>query len=449
MYLKKIFNTDNKINIAKNSAWLILDHGIRVLMGLLVGVWVARYLGPADYGKLNYVLALVGIWAPFYSLGLDSTVPKELINRQSEQEKILGAAFCLKFCGSLLILALSLGLILLFHYDNSTFILLAFFIGLSYIFKSFEVINIWFLNKLRSKFSVIARNTGLIASALFKVLLIIGGASIVYFGLAFTIEALIIATVLVLLFLKTESLFDFKKIEISVKQVFELLKKSWVYGLTGFSIVVNLNIDKIMIENMLGSELVGLYSISTFIVFSFGFIAVSVVNSSFATLIRLEKDKSLDYFLADFQKLHNYLALLAYAIIIMTLLTVEYFISSFLGAEYAFSAQIISVQVFILLFRFFRLFQGKWIVIKDLKKFLLLVSLTSVVMNTVLNYIFIKSYGVIGAAYSTVLTASIISLLSCLFNKETRFLFKMQLKAIFLVDIFRLIIIKFRKTEIR
>jgi polysaccharide transporter, PST family len=39
--------------IVGNAAWLLSDRVLRLGVGLIVGVWVARYLGPVQFGLLS------------------------------------------------------------------------------------------------------------------------------------------------------------------------------------------------------------------------------------------------------------------------------------------------------------------------------------------------------------------------------------------------------------
>jgi len=51
-----------------NTGWLMLDKIARLILGLFVGVWVARYLGPANYGVLSFALSFVGLFGAFGKL---------------------------------------------------------------------------------------------------------------------------------------------------------------------------------------------------------------------------------------------------------------------------------------------------------------------------------------------------------------------------------------------
>ena len=48
--------------IINNAGWLLFDKFARLVFGLLVGVWVARYLGPATYGDLAYVITMISFF---------------------------------------------------------------------------------------------------------------------------------------------------------------------------------------------------------------------------------------------------------------------------------------------------------------------------------------------------------------------------------------------------
>ena len=42
-----------------NTSWLLAEKIIRLPVGLVLGVLVARHLGPGDFGTLNYALSFV------------------------------------------------------------------------------------------------------------------------------------------------------------------------------------------------------------------------------------------------------------------------------------------------------------------------------------------------------------------------------------------------------
>lgn len=56
-------------SILANIGWLFFDKILRMGVGLIVGVWIARYLGPEQFGLLNFTTAFVGLFGAIASLG--------------------------------------------------------------------------------------------------------------------------------------------------------------------------------------------------------------------------------------------------------------------------------------------------------------------------------------------------------------------------------------------
>jgi len=45
-----------------NTGWLLCDRILRMVIGLTIGAWVARYLGPAQFGELAYVISFIAFF---------------------------------------------------------------------------------------------------------------------------------------------------------------------------------------------------------------------------------------------------------------------------------------------------------------------------------------------------------------------------------------------------
>ena len=76
--------------ILGNMGWLMVDRMVRLGMGLFVTVWVARYLGPAQFGSLNFAFAFVSLFGTAATLGLDGIVVREVVHHAADTHEILG-----------------------------------------------------------------------------------------------------------------------------------------------------------------------------------------------------------------------------------------------------------------------------------------------------------------------------------------------------------------------
>ena len=69
--------------VIHNSGWLMFDKLVRMLLGLVVGAWVARYLGPESFGELAYVLAYVAFFQAIANLGIDGIIVREDVLKET------------------------------------------------------------------------------------------------------------------------------------------------------------------------------------------------------------------------------------------------------------------------------------------------------------------------------------------------------------------------------
>lgn len=99
---------------ARNSGWMLIEYVVRAVAGLLVGVQVARYLGPQAFGMLNFSLAVVALASPVVHFGLDALVIKRLSIGLTSPSVLLGTVFRIRLLsGGAGFLAISLlGLVL-------------------------------------------------------------------------------------------------------------------------------------------------------------------------------------------------------------------------------------------------------------------------------------------------------------------------------------------------
>ena len=60
--------------IAKNATWLIACKIVQALLSFIIGMLCARYLGPSNYGIIDYASAIVSFMVPVVQLGLRATI---------------------------------------------------------------------------------------------------------------------------------------------------------------------------------------------------------------------------------------------------------------------------------------------------------------------------------------------------------------------------------------
>ena len=126
----------------KNTSWLLVERVLRLFITLIIGLYVARYLGPGDFGKLNYAASIVAILSIFIQLGLDGIVVRDLVNNPKIKDKILGALLTLKIIGSLIMVVLLIIVSIIFNHDGQITLLIAIIALSSILTIVFDVIRV-------------------------------------------------------------------------------------------------------------------------------------------------------------------------------------------------------------------------------------------------------------------------------------------------------------------
>ena len=155
--LRLIAGTAGRRAIAANSSWLLFDKLVRALLGLLVGAWVARHLGPAQFGALAYVLAYVALFQPFANLSADAIVVRGLSQQPNSTAEVLGTALALRLAiGFVCWLAAIAGAALIAD-EGSNLVLLTAVVGGTLLFQAADVVDLWFQSQSQSRRTVVAK----------------------------------------------------------------------------------------------------------------------------------------------------------------------------------------------------------------------------------------------------------------------------------------------------
>ena len=112
--------SETKRKIFRNLYWAVVGKVVTLLGALFVGILVARYLGPEQYGLMNYVISYVALFQILASFGMDNIEIREMSRQDADTDVILGTAFRIKLVLALITMALVIGTALIFEADRLT-----------------------------------------------------------------------------------------------------------------------------------------------------------------------------------------------------------------------------------------------------------------------------------------------------------------------------------------
>lgn len=180
-----------------NSGWLMFDKLIRLLLGLLVSAWVARYLGPAQYGELAYVLAYLAFFQAVAVLGMDGIVVRDIAKDKTKAGEILGTAFILRISVGLCCWLIAIASMGWFNGWQDRSVYITALAGASLIFQAADTIDLWFQSQSQSRRTVIAKLIAYLISNGLKILLILNQAPLLAFAVVMSVEFLLAALSLI------------------------------------------------------------------------------------------------------------------------------------------------------------------------------------------------------------------------------------------------------------
>jgi len=396
-------------------------------VGLFVGVWVARYLGPAQYGLLNYAGAFVGLFSAFATLGLDEIVVRELIKDESKKDVLLGTAFWLKIMGAivmLIMIAIAVQFTSNDHYTN----ILVFIIAGSTIFQAFNVIDFYFQAKVLGKFIAMANSITLLLISIVKIALILYKAPLIAFVWASAFESLILALGYIYFYIKVSPLHNQQPttnnhplfhLTFNKKIAISLLKDSWPLILSGIAIMIYMRIDQVMLQEMIGSEAVGQYSAAVRISEAWYFIPMVISSSLFPAIVNAKK-QSEELYYARLQRLYDLMVWISLAIALPMTFLSDWVVNLLYGSAYSQAGSVLMIHIWAGVFSFFGTVRGKWLLVENLQAIGFHYIVFGSILNIVLNFYFIKLFGINGAAIATIVTLISIVLIFPLFYKNVR-----------------------------
>ncbi|EKP05242.1 polysaccharide biosynthesis protein [Leptospira kirschneri str. 2008720114] len=418
----------NLKDILHNSGWLFFDKIFRMGMGMFLGVWIARYLGPDSYGKLNYVIAYIALIGSFTNLGLDGVVVRELIKEKTQKQEIISTSFLLQLIAGVFAYGGAILLIPILRPDESDLFWMVFLVGLTLIFRAVGVIKYWYEAQVLSKYFVWLENGLFFVFSGVRILLILNGFGVFAFIWVGLIESFISLFGYSLLYKYHNG--SLSVLHANWRRARTLLRDSWMLLLSGLAVIVYMRIDQIMIGQMMGDEAVGVYTAAVKISEVWYFIPMTIASSIFPAILKA-KEFSQKLYLERLSLLHSFMFLLALIIAIPMTFLSDPIIRMFFGEKFSEAGAVLAIHIWAGIFVFLGVASSRYYLTENLPKGELYKSISGCLTNIILNYFLIPYYGIKGAAIATVISQFVASTLFNLLFKRTREIFFIQLESIF------------------
>jgi len=382
-----------------NSGWLFAEQGLRMIAGFLVGIYVARHLGPAQFGTFSYVIAFVALFAPLASLGLDSIVIRELVVHRKDEAAILGTAFRLKAVGALIALA-ALALTLTIVGVVAPIRGYVFVVGIGLLAQAFDVTDLHFQSHVLSKYASLCRMFQIALSAGLKLALVWNGAGLEWFVAVALIDQLALAAALAWAYRQRGGERFYATFDRGLAR--RLVSASSPLIISGLIGALYMRIDQVLIMALVGAEGVGLYAAATVLTEALFFVPAVVSSTLFPAIVAAGAGDVATY---AARRVMLYRALLGGTLVMsMTVaLAAPLIVRILYGERFAAAALVLSIHAFTLPFVACALVFGKVLIAEGRHALMPKITLAALVANVGGLVLLLPAVGVAGAAAAAVL----------------------------------------------
>ncbi|HZR35835.1 MAG TPA: flippase [Nevskia sp.] len=428
-YLAKLRSSGSSRKILLNAGWMMGEQMVKVLLSLAVNVWTARYLGPDHFGQLSSAIAYGGIFGILAKLGLDRLAVRELVENNDEnfRRTLIGTIWTLRTLAG----GLTYGFCVLLAWAGGLGDLwMLAIVAASTVFAASDCVELMFQARIESRRVVVIRSAAFFCTSGLKLLLLLVKAPFISFVWAALLDFAVVSMALVYVYRRHYPIPLTFSMDTALAR--RLLAESWPEILAGFSGLLYIRLDQVMLRSMAGAAEAGVFAVAARLSETWYFVPMAFVASTFPSIVRYRLENPAEY-LRRLQKLMLALVLLSYTVIVTVHLFAHPVIALLYGQAFQRSANILVIHIWCGLFMSLGLASGSWIMAERRVRLNLYRNLAGAAFNVVANLLFIPRWGAIGAAYATLGALFVAYLAFDLVSVPMRHMLAMKLRALSLI----------------
>ncbi len=415
----------------RNAGWIIGGKLAHIVFSFLIGILTARYLGPSNQGLISYAGAFTVFACSLCTLGINSIIVKDFVDNPEEEGCTIGTTLVLRLLSSIICFFVIGVVVSILDRGEKTTILVVLLCSLGMIFSVFDTFNYWFQKNLQSKYSSIASLVGYIIVSLYKIFLLIYQKSVLWFAIASSIDYIIIAIFLWIIYNKNNG----PKLSFSLKKAKQLLGRSYHFILSGLMISVYGATDKLMLKQILDEAHVGYYSTAVSVCNMWCFILSAIIQSVVPSIMKAHGEDEALYNKRN-KQLYAIIFYISFIVSLFFSICAEFIIGMLYGKDFLPAVKPLRIVTWYTAFSYLGVARDTWIVCENKQKYLKYLYAIAAVGNVVLNAFFIPLWGGAGAALASLITQILTTIFLPFLIKALRPNGKMMLQAICLQGLF-------------
>jgi O-antigen/teichoic acid export membrane protein len=398
--MKRVLADENTRHYGPNTAWMLAERLLRMSTSLLAGIYLARRIGPHQYGLLSYALSFMTIFAPIANLGMDPLIVKGLVKDPEHRNQILGTSFGLRAIGFCVMFGLLAWTAFVVPSDPQAKWLIL-LVGLNGMQIPFQVIECHFQSLVQVRTSVLAQMTQCLVGAS----LTFWGAShslpLTFFGGLEAFLGFVLLFGWVIGYRATGN--QITCWEFDWKYGKQLVRATIPLGLTGLLYMLYTRMDHMVIERVLGATELGWYSVSVRLTETCFFIPLLVSNSLFPGLVKASLYNTYIY-KKRLSQIYFFVTWLMAGIGLSLALLSHPLVLWLYGNSYAPAVRILCIYAWNVVPAGILTVLIKWLVNEGYYKICMIGYATGLIINVSTLFYVVPHFGLMGAALASLLS---------------------------------------------
>ena len=409
----------------QNAKWIIACRIGKALLQLLVGMITVRYLGPSNYGLVNYANSVIAFMIPVMQLGLNSTLVQEYVSDPDSEGNIAGTSMIMSTLSSLLCMLGVVGFASVANRGEPVAIVVCALSSLSLLFQATEMLQYWFQAKLKSKYPSLAILAAYAITSAYKLWLLISGKSVYWFALSNALEYAITS----LLFFVAYKYVGGGRMGFSWKIARGMFAKSKFFILSNLMATIYHNTDLVMVKLISGNTEGGYYGAALTCGCVVNFVYAAIIDSGRPMILEQQK-VSKAAFENSMTKLFSVILYATLAQCVTYTLFAPLIVKILCGDAYMATVPVLQIVVWHQVFSYTSYVRDIWILAEGKQNVLWIINTSGVVINILLNALMIPHWHAVGAALASVLTYFVSNILMVLIVKPLRPSLKLMVRGL-------------------
>lgn len=403
------------------------DYIFSLTASLIVGIAVARYLGPEMYGIIAFATAVYTLLVIIVSLGIDDIIMKDMLQHEERQGSIQGSALFVKSAAAFLVYGI-IFIYFLTNYSGEKLYSVLIITG-AVLFQPLSVFSCIFLINAQAKYTSIARMISYTLSSLLKIILIIFKAPVTYFAFAVFIDYAVLYLTVILMYKYKQ--YTVSGWHIDISYIKYILKSAVPLFAAVLFYTFYQKVTVIIISGMYSDYASGIYSAAARLT-EIWYLVPAVLMTAFYPAVVKAKQISEEEYNKRIKALFYVTTIPFILMAFFAALLSPFIIKILYGEKYIQSSIVLALTIWSVPFISFYVISSKCFILENKVKHLLLRSALSFILIIILNYVLGSIYYLEGFSLALLISSFISFFLADLFFKDTRELFFIKLLSIFL-----------------